>query len=877
MSVQVEDVLPPLLTITVLSPLAVVCFRFGIPIEIIVFGLLISGYKGPHLIGRYWRGHVKQKDEASSPAAESGDKSSSATSGSATWRPRAATAKNGDADEGSSWRSKAGDAKSRTRSKTEDLSKSSASRSTLLALKQSSAGTQWRGLINKFTPEKFDRLCEQLLATLPGSTAGGASAAGSTPQGDGAAAETLPEVSQEELRQALQDLLSLIFQASSRQHQYTGMYTDLCEKILDHCSTLRSDLDGKGIIWEKCQKIFLSTVLSPPDIPTDLSEDDYADRKVKHKHQMVGMVKFGGDLVSHGLVPCDGVMQWIHTLLSEKHQEVYTSEPILDEEGNVSEKDSEQREVQLEVLCAILASMGSSLSDRNTWSEENRSMIEDVFMQLEQLSMDTERLSLRIRCLIRDILDLRMAQWKEKAGRLKPTVLVKREDSSEASDLRGDAPEFVPGSKGGTGWSSERTLMEGRQWLDPQLLASLEQVEHHLEVIEEKDNKMQRLKALIQLSHVRDKQMIIVANSSNVRRIMELLQESFGEVEARTLDFLAAEAVRKKNLKSFETGETAILVMASEVSTRKDFECTKPNTVLVNYDFPMTLQLFLYRIFKRTDSTSVVYTFFSPVFDIRHTVPLLLAMEGAKQKIPAALTKLKEQIKVEGLKKSDQQAPRTPHRGSKPAADARADDDDHGKAWERGKDMSRTQSEHGRRRDDRRSDWGPRRNEDGGDTAAADGEQRAVEDSLRRRTANKRQEGGSEQPAEDAPSVRHKASSKRTSLDRSGGRQSRTETDGHDRAPWFDNDKNTTGAASQSCRESGETRRNLPTRVPTGPIRIMKRPDAADADAAGAAADTRHSGHAHTSSRGAAASEQASTDRQSQATGQRNRQGAARR
>ena len=32
----------------------------------------------------------------------------------------------------------------------------------------------------------------------------------------------------------------------------------------------------------------------------------------------VGMVKFGGDLVGRGLVPAEGVMTWIHTLLSEK-------------------------------------------------------------------------------------------------------------------------------------------------------------------------------------------------------------------------------------------------------------------------------------------------------------------------------------------------------------------------------------------------------------------------------------------------------------------------------------------------------------------------------------------------------------------------------
>merc|ERR1719210_841644 len=39
-----------MLTIAILSPLAVVGFSYGIPIEILVFGLLLAGYKGPQLL-----------------------------------------------------------------------------------------------------------------------------------------------------------------------------------------------------------------------------------------------------------------------------------------------------------------------------------------------------------------------------------------------------------------------------------------------------------------------------------------------------------------------------------------------------------------------------------------------------------------------------------------------------------------------------------------------------------------------------------------------------------------------------------------------------------------------------------------------------------
>merc|ERR1719401_2697586 len=170
------------------------------------------------------------------------------------------------------------------------------------------------------------------------------------------------------------------------------MYTNLCEKLMDFVAKHRPGFDSKSCVWAKCQGIFKTMVLNAPDIPTDLPEDEYLDRKAKHKEKMVGIVKFGADLVSRGLVPCDGVMVWIHTLLSDKAQELgkLDADGEDDEEGKErQDKDGEQREVQLELLCAILAGMGSSMSDPAQMSEENRAVIEDVFMQLEQLSRDT--------------------------------------------------------------------------------------------------------------------------------------------------------------------------------------------------------------------------------------------------------------------------------------------------------------------------------------------------------------------------------------------------------------------------------------------------------------------------------------------------------
>lgn len=381
MSSQLQDVGLPLLTVCVLSPVAVLSFRYGVPIELIVFGLLFAGYKAPKWCKRKdppVQEVGKVEDTPITPV-QSEPIESTPKETRAFWRP---------------WKARRREEAKERQERQKGEAKAAKPKSGAALLKKNASQTQWRSIINKFTPEKFEKLCEQLLATLP-------------KQGANTAEKTT--CCDDEFSKILEDLLSMIFDACSRQHQYTEMYADLCQKLLDHVAKQRPNLDGRACVWGRCQHIFHNSVLKPPEIPADLPEDEYMDRKAKIKEKMVGMVKFGGDLVGRGLVPAEGVMAWIHTLLSEKARQDSEETP---QQIEADEKDVEQREVQLEVLCAILASMGSSLSDPTVWNEENRLVIENVFGQLERLAMDAKHLSLRIRCLIRDVLDLRLAEWK---------------------------------------------------------------------------------------------------------------------------------------------------------------------------------------------------------------------------------------------------------------------------------------------------------------------------------------------------------------------------------------------------------------------------------------------------------------------------------
>merc|ERR1719221_1649061 len=54
MTLPLRDAALPLFLTTVLAPVAIACFEFGIPIEVIVFGLLLASYKGPHWL-KSWK------------------------------------------------------------------------------------------------------------------------------------------------------------------------------------------------------------------------------------------------------------------------------------------------------------------------------------------------------------------------------------------------------------------------------------------------------------------------------------------------------------------------------------------------------------------------------------------------------------------------------------------------------------------------------------------------------------------------------------------------------------------------------------------------------------------------------------------------------
>mmetsp|Transcript_154125 Transcript_154125/g.295734 ORF Transcript_154125/g.295734 Transcript_154125/m.295734 type:complete len:468 (+) Transcript_154125:29-1432(+) len=164
---------------------------------------------------------------------------------------------------------------------------------------------------------------------------------------------------------------------------------------------------------------------------------------------------------------------------------------------------------------------------------------------------------------------------------------------------------------------------------------------HHLEVIQDLKMKLERLKQLVELySPNQEQQMVVIASTAHIPDIASLLDEICEPGDYEAVSINTSKNERKEVIDAYATGNTFILVMAGDVATRRDFELEKSPSVLVNFDFPNTLQAYLYRIYKRADNSTRVHSFFASEPDQHIAVPLMTVMEEAGHEIPPALLEL---------------------------------------------------------------------------------------------------------------------------------------------------------------------------------------------------------------------------------------------
>jgi translation initiation factor 4G len=266
-----------------------------------------------------------------------------------------------------------------------------------------------KAALNKMTPEKFDKIADQILAI---------------------AAQSKDEADGRTLRQVIQ----LTFEKATDEAHWASMYAKFCKRMLETMSPEIKDesiLDKNGNIvsggnlfrkylLNRCQEEFeRGWKMDLPDKPEGergeekteeaamLSDEYYIAAAAKRRG--LGLVQFIGELYKLSMLTERIMHECVKKLVD------YTGIPD---------------EAEIESLTKLLKTIGGNLDS----TEKGKPMM-DVYFTRIQTMIDTPELPSRLRFMLMDIVDLRKKRWASKEDNKGPKTLeeVRAEVSFDSS------------------------------------------------------------------------------------------------------------------------------------------------------------------------------------------------------------------------------------------------------------------------------------------------------------------------------------------------------------------------------------------------------------------------------------------------------------
>ncbi|EKD17875.1 uncharacterized protein L3040_004414 [Drepanopeziza brunnea f. sp. 'multigermtubi'] len=282
-----------------------------------------------------------------------------------------------------------------------------------------------KAALNKMTPEKFDKIADQVLAI---------------------AAQSKDEADGRTLRQVIQ----LTFEKATDEAHWASMYAKFCKRMLETMSPEIKDesiVDKNGNIvsggnlfrkylLNRCQEEFeRGWKIDLPEKPEGdgeevkteeaamLSDEYYIAAAAKRRG--LGLVQFIGELYKLSMLTERIMHECVKKLVD------YTGIPD---------------EAEIESLTKLLKTIGSNLDS----TEKGRPMM-DVYFQRIQTMVDTPELPSRLRFMLMDIIDLRKKRWASKDNNKGPKTLDEVRIEAEAAASQKAAENNARGSQRGGG------------------------------------------------------------------------------------------------------------------------------------------------------------------------------------------------------------------------------------------------------------------------------------------------------------------------------------------------------------------------------------------------------------------------------------------
>ncbi|KAM9366985.1 eukaryotic translation initiation factor 4 gamma 2a [Symphorus nematophorus] len=227
-----------------------------------------------------------------------------------------------------------------------------------------------RGILNKLTPEKFDKLCLELLNVGVDS------------------------------KLVLKGIILLIVDKALEEPKYSQLYAQLCLRLAEDApnfeepsenqATQKQNTTFRRLLISKLQDEFENRArnvetFDKQDSP--LTSDEEEQRAIA-KLKMLGNIKFIGEL---------GKLNLIHESILHK-----CIKTLLDKKKKIHLKDMGE---DLECLCQIMKTVGPKLDH-----EKARSLMDQYFGRMQSLTTNKE-LPARIRFLLQNTVELRENNW----------------------------------------------------------------------------------------------------------------------------------------------------------------------------------------------------------------------------------------------------------------------------------------------------------------------------------------------------------------------------------------------------------------------------------------------------------------------------------
>lgn len=221
-----------------------------------------------------------------------------------------------------------------------------------------------RGLLNKITPEKFEKLCDDILNV-------------------GLESPTI-----------LKGVILLIFEKALDEPKYTSMYAQLCKRLAENGPNFEpSDkpCTFKKLLLNKCRDEFENRAqlsLQYEKLVVSQLTEDQSYGKLLAKRKMLGNIKFIGEL---------GKLEMLHDSIIHR-----CCEQLL--VGRKKQPIPDQAE-DLECLVHLMRTCGRLLDN-----PKSKPLMDQYFVRLKQVT-ENEQMPTRVRFLVQDIMDMRRNKW----------------------------------------------------------------------------------------------------------------------------------------------------------------------------------------------------------------------------------------------------------------------------------------------------------------------------------------------------------------------------------------------------------------------------------------------------------------------------------